>query len=304
MVYPGPRIMRVLPVALLGMLLAAPFARAQLMLQGAIGPPAAAKASGSSPRPVSALRPPREEALLGHDLLRGGTTGRMVFERTGTDLKLARLSLPGDLISRPGESCQVDVAGGAIATKPAGLHDGLLRYEVELPACPFSIDVLDGAVLATTANQTCDFVEADCRVSPAGLWGPPGSSFNAERAKAMARALVSTEATMRSDFHALLKHAGKDMSAVKALAGEQAGFSSEREVLCRDYSQEARHGFCALRVTEARLFALQARLGDKVNAGDKVKATARKDKAASRTAVKQTRAAQPQSAAPAQTPAN
>ena len=296
--------MRALPVALLGMLLAAPFACAQMMLQGAVGaPPSAAKGAPASPSATSLRRPPHEQTLLGFDLLRGGTSGRMTFERVGKELKLSRLSLAGDLISRPGESCQVDIAGGTIAIQPAGLHEGLLRYDVELPACPFSIDVLDGAVLASAANQTCDFAAADCRVSPTGLWGPPGSAFNTGRAQAMARALVSTEGAMRTDFRALLKRAGKDESAVKAIAGEQAGFSSEREVLCRDYSQEVRHGFCALRVTEARLFALQARLGDKANGGDKVKV--RKDKVAPKLAVKHVmRSAQPRSAAPAETPTN
>ena len=66
---------------------------------------------------------------------------------------------------------------------------------------------------------------------------------------------------MRANFHALLAGAGKDKAAVKAAAREQAGFSSNREMICRDYLREANHGFCALQLTEARSFALLARIG-------------------------------------------
>ncbi len=44
---------------------------------------------------------------------------------------------------------------------------------------------------------------------------------------------------------------------------EQAGFSSEREVICRNYLGEDIHGFCALRITEARALALQAAFEDR-----------------------------------------
>ena len=45
---------------------------------------------------------------------------------------------------------------------------------------------------------------------------------------------------------------------VLELAGEQAGFSSAREMTCRIYLKEDFHEYCALRLTQARALALQA----------------------------------------------
>ena len=255
--------MRASPVALVALALCAGPAWAQMLLQGAVGAPKpAAKASlAVRPRPPGGMQLPREETLLGHDLVQGGAAGRILFKRDAGALKLAHLSLVGEALSKPGEGCQLDVvAADAIALRPAGRPAGLLRYDVAFPACPFSFDVLDGAVLVA-ANGSCDFVAADCRVSAAGLWGPPARAFDARGAQNLAHALVATEARMRADFRALIARAGKDQGAVKAVAREQAGFSSEREMLCRDYAGEPTHGFCALRATEAKLFDLQARLG-------------------------------------------
>ena len=63
---------------------------------------------------------------------------------------------------------------------------------------------------------------------------------------------------MRTNFRALLASVGKDQEAVKKIVGEQAGFSSEREMTCRNYLREEIHGFCAVRITQARALALQA----------------------------------------------
>jgi hypothetical protein len=41
---------------------------------------------------------------------------------------------------------------------------------------------------------------------------------------------------------------------------EQAGFSSWREEVCRSYAKESDFGYCALRLTEARVIALGAQL--------------------------------------------
>ena len=68
---------------------------------------------------------------------------------------------------------------------------------------------------------------------------------------------------MLAKFHALLASAGKDKEAIKQIASEQAGFSSEREVICRNYLREDIHGFCALRITQARALALQAAFEDR-----------------------------------------
>ena len=144
---------------------------------------------------------------------------------------------------------------------PAGRPAGAIRYTLSVPACAFTIDILDGAVLLTRPEPTCDFTAADCRVSPAGLWGPRAADITPKRAKDLERERVRLEATMRANFHALLRKAGKDRTAVKAIAKDQAAFSSEREMTCRDYAQETVHGFCSTQITQARALALMAQFG-------------------------------------------
>ncbi len=256
-------------VVLLAALLAPAPGRAQLMLPGALraSPPTADKANPAAPGQSAGLRPPSEETIFGQELARDGFAGIIAFQRgSGKGLEISRLSIAGEEISHPGEKCQVEVAGTPIQTKFAGRPNGVSRYEVEIEACPFSLDVLEGAVLVTRAPRTCDFRAADCRVDPAGLWGPPGNAIGADQTKQLERERGRAEPAMRAKFHALLTSAGKDTDAIKRIASEQAGFSSEREVICRNYLREDVHGFCALRITQARALALQAALEDRARA--------------------------------------
>ena len=43
---------------------------------------------------------------------------------------------------------------------------------------------------------------------------------------------------------------------------DQNGFAGQRDELCRDYAKESVHGYCALRVTEARAALLRTRLDE------------------------------------------
>jgi len=219
----------------------------------AAAPPAKAK-----PVPMKA---PSEESVLNHDLLRNGANGLIALGRQGKDIDLLRLSLEGESISKPGELCHIDINEGLpIALRPLGRPEGLARYQADLPACPFSFDVLEGAVLVPKGHA-CDFTAADCHVDPAGLWGPQGNTISPARVKEMEQARIRIEMDMRANYRVLLAHAGKDKAAVKRIAGEQAGFSSERETLCHSYALESVHGFCALESTRARVLALLAQLG-------------------------------------------
>lgn len=260
-------------IVLLAMLPIQAPARAQLLLPGAVqASPSTpsnstpgntaqnpARSAPGKPKPAG-LKPPAEETIFGHELSRDGVAGAIAFQRAADKaIEITRLSLAGEAISHPGEPCRVDVVADApIQTKFAGRPKGVSRYEAEIAACPFSIDVLDGAVLVTRVPPTCDFPAADCRAAPAGLWGPPGNSFGPSQAKQLERERSHAESIMRADFRKLLTNAGKDKDAIKKIAGEQAGFSSERDVTCRNYLGEDAHGFCALRITEARALALQA----------------------------------------------
>ncbi len=241
---------------------------AQLMLPGAFQAESprstdsssdAARAASTKPK-VAGLKPPSVETILGRELARDGSAGTISFRSLPEKgIEITKLSLSGEGTSNPAESCLVDmVAEGPIQARFRGRPNGLLRYEIELPACPFSLEVLDGAVLVTRSPRTCEFTEAQCRVDPSGLWGPPGNSFSPDRAKQFERERSRAESDMRTNFRALLTSAGKDKEAIKKIAGEQAGFSSVRETTCRSYLKEDVHGYCALRFTQARALALQA----------------------------------------------
>ena len=254
-------------------LLGASGARAQMQLSGANNGIATDKPSvdkggtGGDPAYVQAkpivIKPPGTEAIAGQALMHDGKNGTMTFDQSGDELVLSKLVFVGGKISKPGQACSVEVSlVPPLTATPDGRPVGALRYSVPLEACPFDIDVLDGAVLVTNPTPSCDFTAADCRVSPGGLWGPTAAEITPQRAKDLERERVRIETTMRTDFRALLKKAGKDKAAVKAIAGEQAGFSSDREVACRDYAQESVHGFCSTRVTQARVLALIAKFGD------------------------------------------
>ncbi len=253
-------------LALASSLQAAP-AFAQLQLPGALGQPTPAGTTAAPAVPAAPkekpkppiLRAPSEDAVVGRTLLRNGTTGTLTLERAGKDLRVQKLALTGDQISKPNEHCRVEVSGMPLSLTSEGKPAGLSRYKVALDVCPFSFDILDGAVLASHSGKTCEFKATDCAVDPAGLWGPRATEIGPERTKEFERARARAETTVRADFRALLVGV-KDKQQIKALAGEQAGFSSEREEKCRTYAGEDVHGFCALRFTEARAIALGARL--------------------------------------------
>ena len=265
---------RSLSVLLATLLIQAP-ARAQLLLPGALqaSPSTAGNlaqnpsgAGPGKPKP-DRLKPPSEGSVVGHDLSRDGFAGTIAFQSAADKgLEITRLSLAGEEISRPGEPCRVDVVADApIQARFAGRPHGVSQYEVAIEACPFSFDVLDGAVNVMRVPPACDFPAADCRAAVAGLWGPPGGSFGPGEVKQLESARGHAESQMRAAFRALLKSAGKDKDRIKKIAGEQAGFSSERDVMCRDYLSEDVHGFCALRITQARALALQTAIEDHAN---------------------------------------
>ncbi len=206
------------------------------------------------------MKPPAEETIAGHTLSLDGRHGKMGFAKSGSDLTLTVLTLDGDKISKPNQTCTVSVAlSKPLAVTSAGRPVGTIRYEVPVPACPFAVDVLDGAVLVSRPDGSCSFAAADCSVTPTGLWGPPAADISPARIKELERQRARIEVTMRANFRSVLKKAGKDRQAVKAIAGEQAAFSSDREVTCRDYQGEAVHGFCSTQITEARALALVAK---------------------------------------------
>jgi len=268
--------------------------RAQMQLPGAVSAPTPAGQSlappsshASTPREgapehFTAAKPPGVEAALGKTFSLLGLRGALQVQKSGDDLVVARFVAVGDKISRPNQSCEVSMGSdGPIRLKPLGAPDGVQRFELDSSACPLQFDVLNGAFRARSLGGPCAFTEADCRIDATGLWGPSAGSFSEAQIKSMEKERGAIEKAAHAHFRSLLGKYKKDKPAAEALIKEQAAFSAERAQSCRDYDREEAVGFCALRLTEARDFRLQARLASEGGAKtEKNKAAAKKPRAA------------------------
>ncbi|RTL87336.1 MAG: hypothetical protein EKK29_07100 [Hyphomicrobiales bacterium] len=216
---------------------------------------------GSARGPVVMPKAPSEDTIVGKALMLDGNGSTIEFARNGSDVQVVKLTLAGDRLSRSGEACRVDIAGMPLKLTPRDSGAGLRRYQLAaLTACPFTLDVLDGAILVTNDGKACEIKEADCRADPSGLWGMPETDFDPKKAEEMLGARASVEKTVRSDFRALYDRNKADKLVRGFVVKEQAGFSSWREEVCRSYAKESDFGYCALRLTEARVIALGAQL--------------------------------------------
>ncbi len=252
-------------------------AAAQMVLPGAVAPssegdgaPAPAGRPKPKPKPQdgaermakgTTVAVPSIIALDGRTLVQNGTGSQVVFAPADKTVAVGRLTLEGEKVSNALETCRVENSGGTPLTMSGlGKPNGLERYRIEFPACPIAFDVLDGAILVDAAQPACDFVAADCRIKPAGLWGPAPADFGPDRVKSLERARGAAEGAVRSNYKALAAST-KDRPTIMGFARDQAQFSSSREEICRDYAEEGRHGFCATKLTEARAALLHDRLG-------------------------------------------
>lgn len=221
-----------------------------------VGAPVGEGGDESSRGPAIAPKLPSEDTIVGKPLHLDGNRSTIEFSRSGTDLQVAKLTLTGDRMSRSGESCRIEVSGTPLKVTPRESDVGLHRYQVGFPACSFSFDALDGAILVTNEGKACELKEADCRTDPEGLWGVGAAEFDPKTSKDMLGTRARVEKTMRSNFRSLYDRNKGDKPLRKLIVQEQAGFSSVREEICRDYAQEPEYGYCALRVTEARTIGL------------------------------------------------
>ena len=242
-------------------------ATAQMQLPGAVAPAEqgakVSPANAPKPKPKGPPPPPKlpsDEALLGRALEQNGRAGAIQFTRDGKEIRVTRLLLPGEKISRPAESCAVEPPGSPFLPVPTGRPSGVARYGVALTDCPFEFDVLDGAILVVSRPKACEFAALDCRVDPAGLWGQPAAEIGEKRAKEIERARGPAEQTMRTSFRTWVESVSKDREMVRQLSRDQAGFSSRRAEICARYARESEHGYCSLTLTRARLSALAARV--------------------------------------------
>ena len=256
-----------------GLVLAATPSPAQVVLPGAApaappGAPAAApkpkKAGGGTAKTAKTAKTappaaPGVETIDGRPLMLNGGTGLLQVSGSGKTLQVDKLRLPGESVSDPSQRCIVDIVGEKpIEATSEGRPDGLERYDVDVPACPFTFDVLDGAVLVPSQITACVFKAADCQTSPGGLWGPDGAELEKDAA-AIGKRRTAAENAMAKALHAIEERAQDNPDAANLLR-DQSAFPGARDDACRDYVKESAHGFCAASLTEARAALLEARL--------------------------------------------
>ncbi len=258
-----------LPLVVCGFILAALPVRAQTALPGA-APPAPAGAEETVPKTKKSVRAARHAkskplsapgpaTIDGRPLMLNGKEGLLQVSGAGKTLEVDKLRLPGESVSDPSQRCIVDIVGEKpIVATSEGRPDGLDRYDVDVPACPFTFDVLDGAVLVPSQITACVFKAADCQTSPGGLWGPDGAELEKDSATITKRR-NQAEKTMTRAAHAI-GGLPKDNPDVAALLRDQKAFPGQRDDACRDYVKESAIGYCAANLTEARAALLDARL--------------------------------------------
>ena len=262
--------MRIPIVALAVLAMSCGLARAQLALPGAAGAPAESpstapalpkaekKAKADKPAGPTDRFAASPRSLADKSLRLAGSQGELRLSERDKILRIEKLSLAGEVISDPSRKCLIDIVGAApIETKSLGRPDGLARFEAVIPACPFTFDVLDGAVLAPAQDRACVFQAADCQATPAGLWGPDPTTLHSD-AKTIGRQRTHADAAADRTLHAVqAKLKGKPEA--DAIVHEDADLASRRDEVCHDYAQEAAYGYCASRMAEARASLVKAR---------------------------------------------
>ena len=245
-------------------------AQAQLDLSGATAPAPAGTVvtpQPSRPRPAApreaplppAPATPSETALVGKTLALNGGRSQIAFTPKDKTVQVSRLVLSGHKISNGRDECQVEVGCLPLALTPLGKTDGLSRFTLALPACPLTFDVLNGAILVGADVPACAIKAADCQADVAGLWGAQPGDLGPDQVKVIERERTAAEKAVRAAYKGLVSST-KDRPTIKDYASDQAGFSSHREELCRNYIGESRHGFCDARLTQARATTLEAQL--------------------------------------------
>lgn len=257
-------------ILLAGLLAAAPAWAQPLQLPGAgvatppgaVQPPPAVQPPGQPPgQPRPAAPPVRavaDDAVVGQALLQNGRNGRLVMERRRAGYGL-KFSAEGFQINNLTEPCGISFGDEAIELESLGRPEGLPRFRLKAPICPIVFDVLPNALLVVEPREPCVVEAAQCRISPSGLWAPDGRGLVA-LARDIERDRARAETQVREGFRSLSAKVGPEDR--RMVAREQAGFSSEREQVCREFHREESHGFCAAKVTEARAASLRARLNE------------------------------------------
>jgi hypothetical protein len=243
---------------------------AQLVLPGAAPAAPEGATAGSKPKkthPANSAKPAKPAAavgiasVVGQPLMLNGKSGLLQISGDDNAITVEKLQLAGEGVTDSSQRCVVDIVGETpIEATNIGRPDGLERFEAKVSACPIAFDVLDGAVLVPTQITACVFKAADCQTTPGGLWGPEGASLIGDAAKII-KERAEAERAMGKILH-IIEDRAEDSTQAADVVRDQNGFAAQRDELCRDYAKESLHGYCALRVTEARTALLQTRLDE------------------------------------------
>lgn len=217
------------------------------------GPTGAARPRAAAPAVIKA---PTEEQAIGQTFRWNGEKGEMTLVKTGAGYGL-RLSAEGFQTGNLTEPCAVSFGAEAVPVTAEGKPAGVARFRLQAPICPILFDVLEGALLVQEPAAPCTIEAAACRVDVTGLWAPAAAVLVGQT-KAIEQSRMRAESALREAY----KQLGNRVAPAdkRGIAREQAGFSSERAQLCRDFRREGAHGFCAAKFTEARALSLRARM--------------------------------------------
>lgn len=184
-------------------------------------------------------------------------SSELMIVEGGTNVAGLRLKAVGRVISTPAEQCVIDL-GSDEPTPMLPIEEPYRnsRYRLQSSVCPLVVELLEHSVRVSIPDGECSFAQADCRLSPDGLWGPPGEEL-VGRTASIERQRGRAERDMRDVSRKLLRRLTGD--AQREAAAEQAAFSSERTTVCRNYVDEDKHGFCAAELTSARVDSLKRR---------------------------------------------
>ncbi len=227
-----------------------------------VAPPASAPAArpqgtaGATQRPAASARAVADDAIVGQALMHQGRAGRFVMERMQGGFGL-KFTVEGFQTTNLLEPCGVSFGDQVVPLESLGRPEGLPRFKLQSSVCPIVFDVLNNALLVVEPQAPCVIEAAQCRLNPKGLWAPDGRGLVA-LSRDIEKERARAEGQVRDGFR-LLGTRG-DADDKRAAAREQAGFSSEREQVCREFSREGNHGFCAAKITEAKAASLRARL--------------------------------------------
>ena len=234
--------------------------------------------AGSGGKDVKAGPAAGIASVAGRPLMLNGKSGLLQISGDDKIATIDKLQLAGESVSDSSQRCVVDIVGETpIEATNVGRPDGLERFEAKVPACPIAFDVLDGAVLVPSQITACVFKAADCQTTPGGLWGPDGASLVGDAAN-IEKERAAAEKAMGKILH-IIEDRAEDSTQAADVVRDQNGFAGQRDELCRDYAKESAHGYCALRVTEARAALLQTRL-DELGPATASKAASEKGKKA------------------------